>query len=183
MSDDIKDIGARIRELREISDYTRQAVADELGIDTELYENYEENGENIPIGTLYRLAHMFGVSMSVLLTGSEPRIDTFCVVPAGKGVTVDRFPGYNYEGLAYNFKDRIMEPMIVTVDPHDGDPELVVHRGQEMNYVLEGKVEVIFDSKRILLEEGDTIYFNPTLPHGQKAAGGMPAKFLTVITE
>ncbi|KAI4452965.1 acyl-coenzyme a synthetase [Holotrichia oblita] len=76
-----------------------------------------------------------------------------------------------------------MEPMLVTVDPCEGDPELVTHEGQEFNLVIEGSIEILFDDKRLLLEKGDSIYFNPTIPHGQKAMNNQPAKFLTVISE
>jgi hypothetical protein len=34
----------------------------------------------------------------------------------------------------------------------------------------------------VLLEEGDSIYFDSSLSHGMKTVGGKPAKFLAVIT-
>ncbi|MCL2150328.1 MAG: cupin domain-containing protein [Dehalococcoidia bacterium] len=183
MTDEILEIAARIRELREISGYSSEQLAGELGVEPALYESYEATGSDIPISTLYHLANLFGVSLAEILTGHAPRINTFCVVPAGKGEKVDRYPGYNFQGLAYKFAHKTMEPMVVTVDPSDNDPELVQHRGQELNYVLEGSIEVLFDDKRLVLEAGDSIYFDPTHPHGQKARNNQTAKFLTVITE
>lgn len=183
MDEQIHEIALRIRELREISEYSAEFMAKELGVSKQTYENYEASGENIPISTLYHMANLFKVDMSEIITGRTPRIDSYCIVPAGKGVKIDRYPGYNFQGLAYKFMHKIMEPMIVTVDPCEGDPELVVHEGQELNYVLEGSIEVLFDNKRLLLETGDSIYFDPTHPHGQKAMNGKPAKFLTVIAE
>ena len=183
MNDTFLEIASRIRELREISGYSKEQVAGELGIALPLYESYETVGSDIPISTMYHLSHLFGVSLAEILTGCTPRIDTYCVVPAGKGEKVDRYPGYHFQGLAYKFAHKTMEPMVVTVEPSDKDPELVQHRGQELNYVLEGSIEVLFDGKRIMLKTGDSIYFDPTHPHGQKAGNGQPAKFLTVITE
>ena len=183
MGEEIREIALRIKELRESSDYTAEQTAEELGISVDLYKSYEASGGNIPISTLYRIANLFGVSMAEILTGNAPHIDTYCVVPAGKGEKVDRYPGYNFQGLAYKFKEKIMEPMVVSVDPCEGDPELVRHKGQELNFVLEGSIEVLYDDKRLLLLPGDSIYFDPTHPHGQKAMDGKPAKFLTVIAE
>lgn len=182
-SEAVQEIASRIKELREISDYSVDFMAGELGVSPQVYASYEETGGNIPISTLYHIANLLGVDMSELLTGRTPHIDTYCVVPAGGGERVDRYPGYNFQGLAYKFKNKMMEPMVVTVEPCDGDPELVCHRGQELNFVLEGSIEVLFDDKRLLLQPGDSIYFDPTHPHGQKAMGGRPAKFLTVIAE
>lgn len=183
MNEQIHEISSRIREMREISEYSVEFMAKELGISTQVYENYEKSGENIPISALYHMANLFKVDMSEIITGRTPRIDSYCIVPAGKGVKIDRYPGYNFQGLAYRFMNKIMEPMVVTVDPCHGDPELVTHGGQELNFVLEGSVLVIFDDKRLLLETGDSIYFDPRHPHGQKAMNGKPAKFLTVIAE
>ena len=182
-TNEMRDIAARIREMREISDLSAGQMAEELGIPMDQYDRYESTGGDIPISVLYRIANVFGVDMSVLLTGKTSHIDDFCVVRAGKGMQIDRYPGYTFQGLAYKFRNKIMEPMIVTVDPSNEDPALVCHRGQELNLVLEGGIEVLFDDKRIALDTGDSIYFDPTHPHGQRATGGKPAKFLTVIAE
>lgn len=183
LNEQMKDISSRIREMREISGFTVDFMAEELDISVDVYENYETSGENIPISSLYHMANLFNVDMSEIITGRTPRLDTFCIVPKGKGVDIDRYPGYSFQGLAYRFMNRIMEPMLVTVDPADGFPELVTHAGQELNYVLEGSIMVLFDDKKLLLQEGDSIYFNPAHPHGQKAMNDKPAKFLTVIAE
>ncbi|MDR1663363.1 MAG: cupin domain-containing protein [Clostridiales bacterium] len=169
--------------MREISGCSPEEMAKELGVDVKTYEKYETYGENIPISALYHMANLFKVDMSEILTGRSPRIDTYCIVPAGQGLKTERYPGYDFRRLAHKFMHKLMEPMIVNVDPAEGDPELVTHKGQELNYVLEGSVQVIFDDKRLLLEPGDSIYFNPAYPHGQKAMNGRPAKFLTVIAE
>jgi mannose-6-phosphate isomerase-like protein (cupin superfamily) len=79
--------------------------------------------------------------------------------------------------------NKIMEPMVVTVEYAEMDPDLVTHKGQEFNMVLEGRVLVVFDGKRLVLAPGDAIYFNSAHPHGQKALDGKPATFLTVIAE
>jgi len=178
----VSEMSGRIRELREICGFTAAQMASELGIDEDHYAGYENTGENIPISALYHIANILKVDMSELITGRTPRLDAFCVVPAGKGVNIDRYPGYAFEGLAYKFINKVMEPMIVTVEPQDGDPELVTHGGQELNYVLEGSVLVLFDDKRLLLNEGDSIYFDPVHPHGQKSMNGKRARFLTIIT-
>jgi quercetin dioxygenase-like cupin family protein len=37
------------------------------------------------------------------------------------------------------------------------------------------------NGKDIILEEGDSIYFNSELPHGMKAIDGKEVKFLAII--
>ncbi|MDY4975792.1 MAG: cupin domain-containing protein [Clostridia bacterium] len=181
MAEELKMIAERIRELREACDYTPQRLARELGIDEQVYLDYEENGENIPISVIYDIANKFSVDLSEILTGKTARLDTYCVVKKGQGVQVDRCPGYQFRDLAQNYAGKKMEPLIVVVEPADQNPKLIVHEGQEFNYVLEGTIKVIYDDKEIELSEGDSIYFNPTHPHGQKAVGDQPATFLTMI--
>ena len=52
MSNDFNEISARLRELREVSDYTVEQLAAELSIDPEVYRSYEENGKDIPISVI-----------------------------------------------------------------------------------------------------------------------------------
>jgi len=183
MPDEMKQIADRLKEIREICGFSVDETAARLGIEAARYVGYEEKGENIPISVLYALANVYGVDITELLTGKSPRLSNYCVVKKGCSTGVDRYPGYHFESLAYNFKRRIMEPLLVTVEPDEKEMSPVSHPGQEFNFVVEGAVLVILDDEEILLETGDCIYFDPTLPHGQKAAGGQPAKFLTVIAE
>lgn len=176
------EIANRIRELREVCGYSREALAKELGIDCALYTSYEESGRDIPISVLYEIAGKFGVDFNEIITGVSSKLNTFQVIPKGKGKPVDRVKGYSFEDLAYRYSKKVMQPLLVTLDPTDKLPELICHTGQEFNLVLEGSVMLMFDDKQILLNEGDSVYFNPSHPHGQKCAGDKPAKFLTVIT-
>ena len=183
MTTEFKQIGLRIKGLREACDISREEMARDLGIDVDTYVSYEETGADVPISAIFHMASKFGVDMTELLTGIPARLDTYQVVKAGTGRTVDRYPGYYYQDLAWGFTHKIMQPLLVTLDPTDEPAELVAHRGQEFNLVLTGTVVVTFGDRELVLEPGDSIYFNPTLPHGQKCGGDEPAQFVTVIVE
>jgi len=182
MIPEIKQIADRIRELREILEVSVEKIAEDIGISEEVYRRYEAAEVDIPVGKLYLIADALEVDPTVLLAGESPRMMDYTVVRKGGGVHVDRYAGYRFSSLAYNFIDREMEPMIVTLSAEEESVAPVTHEGQEFNYVLEGNVEVTVGSRHFLLREGDSIYFNPALPHSQRAIGGA-AKFLTVINE
>ena len=182
MIDEIKMIADRVRELRDILEISVEDMAEKIGVSVEQYLMYENAEDDIPVGKLYLMASEMGVDPTVLLAGQTPRMEEYTVIRGGKGVTVERYAGYRFTSLAFNFKNRDMEPMIVSLLPSDEIPELVTHAGQEFNYVLEGKVAVTIGKKTHILEAGDSVYFNPALPHGQHAVDA-PAKFLTVINE
>jgi len=179
----VEQIASRIRELRDILDISPEQIAAEIEVSLNEYISYEKGETDIPIGKLYLIAGALGVDPTVILVGDSPKMVDYTIVRGGKGLSVERYAGYRFTSLAYNYIGREMEPMIVDLDPNDRDTDLVTHEGQEFNYVLEGVVTVTIGDKEHILEVGDSIYFNPALPHGQKASNGKPAKFLTIINE
>ncbi len=178
----INEIAARIRELREVCDYTPEKLAEELHLTAEQYAGYEERGD-FPISVIYEIANMFGVDFNELITGEPSRIDTYQVVRRGKGRSISRYPGYRFKDLAFRYADKIMQPLLVTLEPSDEPAKLVSHAGQEFNLVLQGSIAVVFEDQEIILNEGDSIYFNPTYMHGQRCVGDQKARFLTMIAE
>lgn len=182
MDDNLLQIPSRIRELREILGISTQEMAQNVGIGLDNYLLYEAGGLDIPISALYAIAAALSVDPTVLLTGEAPRMNTHCIVRKGHGVDIERYPGYRYSSIAYNFIGREMEPLLVTIEPEDETPLRVMHSGQEFNYVLEGRLRITLGNNSYELSAGDCIYFDPRLPHAQSAVGGT-AKFLTVINE
>ena len=176
-------VAMRIRELRDIAGYSVEETAAKLNIPAERYAQYEQDGTDIPISVIYSLASIYGSDTTEILTGQSPKNISLSLVRKGRGLKVERFEGYNFENIAHQFRNKTMEPMIVTLQPGAGAPAMVMHGGHEINYCLEGRMTLWHDGAEITLEEGDCAYFDPSKPHAQYAAGGKPAKFLTVINE
>lgn len=183
MSDQIKQIATRIKDLREIAGLSIETLAGELGVSEESYRQYEGGNIDIPIGFLYALSNKFHVELTAILTGEGPRLHTYCLVRKDKGVSVDRRTPYKYHSLAYNFVNKKAEPFRVCVEPSSDDAPIHFssHPGQEFNYVLEGTLMIYVDSHQLTLNEGDSLYFDSSCNHGMKAVGGKQAKFLAII--
>lgn len=183
MSEQIKQIAARIKELREISGISIGALAKEFNIPEKTYEEYESGNVDIPVSFLYEIANKFNVELTAILTGEGPRLHTYALVRKDKGVGVDRRKEYKYQSLAHNFINKKAEPFLVKVepDPQDSPIHFNSHPGQEFNYVLEGTLKIIIDGRELILNEGDSIYFDSGKNHGMKALNGKHAKFLAVI--
>jgi quercetin dioxygenase-like cupin family protein/DNA-binding XRE family transcriptional regulator len=177
-----KELAQRISELRDACGYTVEEFADKLRVDYETYRAYEKTGFDVPASLLMGIANVCNVDMAVLLTGGSSHLSTYQVVRAGKGQVVDRFPGYHFQDLAYNYTGKVMQPLLVMLDPSDEPAELVTHTGQEFNYVTKGTVILVFADREIELNVGDSVYFNPQIPHGQRCGSEVPATFVTMIT-
>jgi transcriptional regulator with XRE-family HTH domain len=182
MNEKVAHIPERIKELREILEISVLDMAKDTNISFETYSKYESGDIDIPISVLYTIANRLGTDVTVLLTGEEARMDSAAVCRKGKGVQIERYPGYEFSSLAYNFKHRTMEPLLVLLDSSKPQAAQVSHSGQEFNYVVEGQVKVTVGRSEHILSQGDSIYFDARLPHGQSAVNGT-AQFITIIQE
>jgi len=185
MTEQIKLIAERIKGLRDISGISSESFAKELGISNKLLIQYESGTTDIPVGFLCKVALKYGLELSALLSGENPRLHVYCVVRKGKGIDINRRKQYRYENLAFNFINKIAEPFIVTIDP---SPETVPlefnsHPGQEFNYVIEGMMKIMIDDHEIILNQGDSIYYDSGHLHAMRALNNAQVKMLAVILQ
>ena len=183
MCDPIKSIANRLRGLREVLELSAQEVAESCHLRVEEYMALESGESDISVNVLQTIARRYGISLDVLMFGEEPKMNAYFITRAGAGVSVERRKAYKYEALASGFRDRKADPVIVTVEPAptDAPMHLNSHEGQEMNYVLEGRLLLSLNGKELVLNVGDSLYFDSSLPHGMKALDGRPVRFLAII--
>lgn len=180
--ENIENVARRLRGLRDALDLTEQEIAENCGIDTETYRRYESGSTDIPVSFIYTLAQRYGVEMPAILFGEDPRISSYFVTRSGKGYRVERTKVYSYQSLAFGFSHKAMNPFLVTVEPGDNkDVTRNCHKGQEFNYVVEGRMLLHIGNNEIVLSEGDSIIFDSDIPHGMKALDGKRVKFLAII--
>jgi len=181
MTDQIKQIAERIKEIREISGISAETLADKLGVESDLYKKYETGSTDIPVGVIFKIAEQFNVELSVMLGGDNPKLHIYGIVRNGKGLKLERRKQYKYESLAYNFIHKKAEPFLVTIDPGDKVLDFNSHPGQEFNYVLKGTMMTIIDGHELILNEGDSVYFDSGCKHAMKALNNEEVKFLAIV--
>ena len=183
MCDPIQSIATRLRGLREALELTQEEVAASCNLPVGQYREMESGTADFSVNVLQTISRHYGISLDVLMFGEEPRMNSYFITRAGRGVAVERRKAYRYEALAAGFRDRRIDPFIVTVEPTPADApmHLNTHPGQEMNYVLEGRLLIELDGRQIELNPGDSLYFDSSLPHGMKALDGRTVRFLAII--
>jgi transcriptional regulator with XRE-family HTH domain len=183
MTDQIKQIAERIKEIRVISGISAETLAGKLGITHEVYSDYESGKTDIPVGIVFKISEMFNIELTVLLGGDNPKLRIYGVVRNGKGLKLERRKQYKYESLAYNFIHKEAEPFMVTIDPNQENAllEFNSHPGQEFNYVVKGTMMIIIDGHEIVLNEGDSIYFDSGYKHAMKAMNNVQVQFLAIV--
>ena len=184
MDEQIKQIAERLRGLRDVLELNAEDIARDCDIPAEEYRLAETGEFDISVSMLQKIARRYGIALDALMFGEEPKMSSYFLTRAGKveiffrtliNLLICRFSRL--------FKSTNADPFIVTVEPKpDNEPiHYNSHSGQEFNLVLEGRMMLSIDGKDLILNEGDSLYFNSKLPHGMKALDGKKVRFLAVI--
>ncbi len=175
------EIAERLRGIRLLSDVSVYDMAKAMNITEAEYRALEDGDTMIPVSVLLEACTILNISMTELLTGEKAKLKTYSLVKKGRGVSVERNNAYKYENLAFNFSTRKVEPLMVYIEPNSNpDVSVNAHLGQEYHYCLEGSYLCKIGDKELIIEEGDSLYFDSTNPHGMKALNDKTAKILVV---
>ena len=181
----IREVAARIRELREISGFTVEEMAARTNLTAEEYIACEQGKRNLSIAFLYRCTLSFGVDMSDLLEGRSAKLRSYDLTRRGEGQRIEEahhMVGWN---LAADFRNRIALPLYMEMKYRPGaeyqDIDLVSHEGQECDIVIKGHMKIQIGGHTEILHAGDTIYYDSSTPHGMIAVDGEDCAFYAIV--
>lgn len=181
----IADTAQRLKGLRELEDISVSRMAKALDISEELYAEYESGVRDFPISFLHNCAKELGVDVVDIVTGESPKISGFTVVRTNERKPIERRKGFTYNHLNPNFKGKIVEAFEVFCPYSEAEHKmgipLSVHKGQEMDFVLEGEMDIVVDGHTERLGPGDTMYMDSSMPHGMNAVGKEGCRFLAIV--
>ncbi|MDR1088919.1 MAG: XRE family transcriptional regulator [Coriobacteriales bacterium] len=182
---DIKEVVNRIRSLREDSSISLEEMAQATGRSVEEYEAQESGTQDLSFTFLYKCATVLGVDVIELLTGEAPHLTGYEISRSGDGLVIKRRAGFEYLHQAPLFKHKLAEPFIVTapyLEAEQDEPiHLSYHEGQELDYVISGKLRFAYEDHVEELGAGDLVFYDSARGHGMIATGGEPCVFLAVV--
>ena len=142
----ILEMARRIRELREIEGKTPEEMAQATDTTLQEYLDCENGKQDLNFAFIYRCANILGVNVTDIIEGYSPKLRSYTVTRRGDGQEVAKAHGMTYFNLAYNFQNRIAEPLYVTIDydpeAEKREIELTTHDGQECDLVISGHLTV-----------------------------------------
>ena len=149
------------------------------------YVAFEEGKVDLPFSFLHKCALTFGIDMKELLEGSTAKLVSYTVTRKGTATQTAKEDGIDIRNLAPSFRSKLAEPYYVTYEysaKQQSEPiHLSKHSGQEFDLILNGKLKVQVGEHVEILEEGDSIYYNSSTPHGMIAVDGSSCQFLAVV--
>ncbi len=179
------DIGSQVRNLRNQRELTLQELSDLTGLSKPNLSQIENNIVTPPIATLLKISTALGVQIGVFFQKTEQETNMVVVrkedrYGIAKGPHISHI-GYQYEPLAYPKTNKNMEPFVVNMECREvADIVYNNHKGEEFLFVLDGELEFRYGDNQVVLSEGDSLYFDSSIPHGYRGLNGA-AKTLVVI--
>ena len=181
----LMDIAARIREMREILGFTEQKMAGLTDVSVADYQRFESGTVDLPFTFMHKCAKAFGVEITVLLEGHSAKLSGYTVTRKGKGLVTASEDGITIQDMAPMFRSKLATPYYVTYeyseDLQDEPIHTVTHDGQEFNLVLKGAMRIRVGEHEEVLHEGDSIFYKSSTPHGMIAIEGKDCVFLSMI--
>lgn len=181
----LMDLAHRIREMRQITGLSVNEMAKKTEVSVDQYLTYEEGLTDIPFTFIHKCALTFNVGMSDLLEGQSARLSTCTVMRKGHLQDPITEDGIQIMNMAPMFRNKIAEPYWVkyeySEDLQDKPIHMTQHSGQEFDYIMSGRLKIQVGDNVEYLSEGDSIFYNSSLPHGMIATNGQDCVFLAFV--
>lgn len=176
-------VGTRARELRLDLGLTMAKFAEQAGLSLGMLSKIE-HGQTAPsLATLVRLASAAGVPVTALFRGLDEEHD-IVIVRKDEGHEIlhqGSSPNRIYQDLgSLRGPNRVIEPMITTLNSIDEEFPLYQHSGVEFIHILSGSLEYTYGGRSYLLGEGDTMQLHGEVAHGPVAVPDGPVRFISI---
>ena len=180
-----KMIAERLKWARDILHISVEEMAKATDVSPDVYRTLESGDNDYSFAFLFKCSKKLGMDISELVSGSNPTLSFYNLTRKGEGMLIKRRSEFEYRHIAPYLKNRIAEPFVVTAkyDPFlECTPiALTTHKGQEMDYVINGVLKVQLDGHIEYLREGDSICYDSSHRHGMVAAEGKDCTFLSIV--
>ncbi|WP_293779558.1 XRE family transcriptional regulator [uncultured Oxalicibacterium sp.] len=170
-------LGVRLRYARVIAGLTLLQVAQKAECSESLISKIERGSATPSLAMLHRLATALDTNISTLMSDQVP--------PAGPVLRQGERPiiktgDISLERLVLPTRGGLLQANIHIVSPGGASDGQIEHVGEEVGYVLAGKLELRLGEESYLIGPGDTFTFQSSTPHGYRNVGKVEARILWV---
>lgn len=181
----LSEIASRIKEMRDIMGWSVAQMAHKTDVSEDEYLAFESGTADIPFSFIHKCALAFDVELMELLDGRSAHLSSYTVTRKGGGQKTAEEDGIDITNLAPKFRDKIAQPYWVRYEYNHAQQNkpihLATHSGQEFDLILSGRLKVQIGEHVEYLNEGDSIYYDSSTPHGMIAVDGQDCVFCAVI--
>jgi transcriptional regulator with XRE-family HTH domain len=180
------EIGPKVRALRLKKKMALVELGRHTGLSAALLSKIERSNIYPPLPTLLRIAMVFGVGLDYFFRDESKR-----VLSIVRRAERQRFPdqtdgeavSYFFESLDFNASERKLNAYEAEFQPVEAEEAAThMHEGHEFLHVTAGRLLMLIGRQEVELAEGDSIYFDSSVPHSYRRRGRNRCTALVVTT-
>ena len=171
-------IGKKIRNLRNRNGLTLQELADRTELTKGFLSQLERGQVSPSIVTLLDLIECLGSTPGEFFQEEEEQV----VFSEQHYFEKIDEAGNSRQWIVPTAQRYQMEPLLVTLQPHQTLEEDKPHTGEEFGYVMSGRIQVHLGDKTYSVKAGESFYYRATQRHRISTPATRPAKYLWIST-
>ncbi|MCH4208263.1 MAG: XRE family transcriptional regulator [Solobacterium sp.] len=174
------DIGKRIKQLRLRNNLTLEELASRTELTKGFLSQLERNLTSPSIQTLEDIVEALGTSMTKFFAEDSDEK----VIFGPKDEFTDEQENEIIHWIVPNAQKNTMEPVILELKPGAESMTVDPHEGEEMGYVLSGRLLLVRDSDRkgTMMKKGETFYIRGNESHHLENHSDKTAAVLWIST-
>lgn len=179
-------IGERIREARRRKGMILAMLSAPTGLSPAFLSRLERGEASTSIANLIRIAGVLGVELQDFFgADAPPQPADYRLVRRPERVAGPMLAasGYSYERLGGDLGGQHLDAFELEFPVGAKKPiVLVAHPGEEILFLLSGRIEFQIGADRFIMNAGDCLHFNSAQPHMGRNVGSQPARMLMVVS-
>lgn len=172
-------IGEKIKSLRQLSALTQEELAERAELTKGFISQVERDLTSISLDSLVQILDALDVDLSHFF---QEIVEERIVFQEEDKIRIKQNGVGAFELLVPGSANRSMEPVKLTLKPGQRTEEEEPHSGEEMGYIVKGKVSIRLGDKSYIAEEGNCFYFTAKGVHQIWNAGRGEAVVLWITS-
>lgn len=179
-----KQLGGRLRHIRQLHGIGLRALAAQAGCSPSLLSRIENGHANPSLMTLHKIVAALGANIGELFASAEDDVGLIFRAAQRPVISMQASDDTSLllERLVPYVQGSLLQANIHIVMPGSGSAGAIRHIGQELGYVLQGRLDLTVDGTTHRLQEGDSFLFDSQLEHSYRNPGSETAKIIWVNT-
>ena len=175
-------VGAKIRRLRTEKQMSLRELSRRAGVSSTQISEIERNLTAPTIPTLMKIISALGADTSIFFERRN-ELQVSVTRKNERPEIIDRKNNVYIQSLTRGITNSKLK--VILAHPPPGAENIkggYKHPGEELIYVIKGKIQVMIENEAYILEEGDSLHFHGELRHTIKNITDGEVELLSVIT-
>lgn len=171
-------LGSKVREVRQQKGLSLQRLAERAGVSAAAIHKIEQRNMVPTVTTLMKIAAALNRPVSYFVDEEVSGKPVVFTRPADRSRVFTSKEGLRLENISGPYGHFLLAGAVATVDPgaDSGAEDPMEHPGEELVFLLEGRLEFTIQDDRYELEPGDSLHFRGDRPHRWRNPADGPAR-------